>query len=56
MIVVVLVVELVVAEVELESEDQVVSLPDWIGQEVSGDPRYYNVNLVANPYSRWRDD
>ena len=47
---------LVVAEVELESEDQVVSLPDWIGQEVSGDPRYYNVNLVANPYSRWRDD
>lgn len=45
---------LVVAEVELESEDQAVELPDWIGQEVSGDPRYYNVNLVANPYRLWQ--
>ena len=45
---------LVVAEVELESEDQPVELPDWLGQEVSDDPRYYNVNLVLNPYRRWR--
>jgi len=44
---------LVVAEVELRTEDQVVPLPDWIGAEVSGDPRYYNANLVARPFSTW---
>jgi len=44
---------LVVAEVELESEDQPISLPGWIGEEVTGDPRYYNANLVANPYLKW---
>lgn len=44
---------LIVAEVELEREDQQVNLPDWVGQEVSGDPRYYNVNLVSNPYRGW---
>jgi len=44
---------LVVAEVELASEDQVVTLPGWIGEEVTDDPRYYNSNLVRNPYSRW---
>lgn len=45
---------LVVAEVELEAENQPFARPDWVGQEVSGDPRYYNVNLVANPYRNWR--
>lgn len=45
---------LVIAEVELESEDQPVELPPWLGAEVSADPRYYNVNLVANPYCNWR--
>ena len=45
---------LVIAEVELESEDQLVELPPWLGAEVSADPRYYNVNLVANPYCNWR--
>jgi len=44
---------LTVAEVELESEDQVVELPDWIGDEVTGDPRYYNSNLARTPYTRW---
>ena len=44
---------LITAEVELKSEDQTVSLPDWIGQEVSDDPRYYNANLVARPFSAW---
>ena len=28
--------------------------PEWIGEEVSGDPRYYNSNLVAHPYSEWK--
>ena len=45
---------LVVAEVELEREDQDFELPDWIGQEVTDDPRYFNSNLCAYPYCKWR--
>lgn len=44
---------LVLAEIELESEDQEFSLPEWIGPEVTGDPRYYNANLVTHPFSRF---
>jgi CYTH domain-containing protein len=44
---------LVVAEVELSDEDQEISLPEWIGEEVSGDPRYFNSNLTVHPYSEW---
>lgn len=44
---------LVVAEVELTSEDQAVELPDWVGREVTDDPRYLNANLVKKPYSQW---
>jgi adenylate cyclase len=44
---------LVIAEVELASADQAVALPAWIGEEVTADPRYYNANLIANPFSRW---
>ena len=44
---------LIVAEVELENEDQAPQMPQWIGEEVTDDPRYYNANLIANPYSRW---
>ena len=44
---------LVVAEVELESEDQKINLPDWCGEEVSDDPRYYNVSLGKHPFSAW---
>lgn len=44
---------LIVAEVELTAEDQEVALPDWAGEEVTGDPRYFNSNLIANPYSTW---
>ena len=47
---------LVVAEVELESEEQRVELPEWVGREVSGDPKYFNSSLVGNPYSKWGDD
>ncbi len=46
---------LVIAEVELTSREQAVDLPDWIGQEVSGDIRYYNSYLVQYPYSTWRN-
>lgn len=44
---------LVVAEVELPAEDAKVALPPWAGVEVTGDPRYYNANLVAHPYRDW---
>ena len=44
---------LIVAEVELESEDQNIDFPPWVGEEVSGDPRYFNSNLIANPYTNW---
>lgn len=46
---------LILAEVELEEEDQVIKLPEWIGQEVSNDSRYYNSSLVKNPYCQWSD-
>lgn len=45
---------LVVAEVELGSEDESFERPPWIGDEVSGDTRYYNVCLVKHPYKDWR--
>lgn len=45
--------DLVVAEIELESEDQVFERPDWVGREVTNDPRYFNSNLVVNPYMNW---
>ena len=47
---------LVLAEVELESEGQAYAKPEWLGREVTGDPRYYNSSLAANPYSRWREE
>jgi adenylate cyclase len=47
---------LVVAEVELESEEQQVELPPWVGEEVSHDPKYLNVNLMKHPFSQWRKD
>ncbi len=46
---------LIVAEIELKSEDQAFEKPEWIGKEVSGDPRYFNSMLVAHPYSTWKD-
>ena len=44
---------LVVAEIELENENEIVELPDWIGEEVTDEPRYYNSNLASKPYSEW---
>jgi adenylate cyclase len=44
---------LIVAEVELESEDQEFTKPDWVREEVTGDPRYFNFNLIKNPYTNW---
>lgn len=41
------------AEIELGHEREAFERPDWIGEEVSHDPRYYNNNLVRNPYRGW---
>ena len=46
---------LVVAEVELEAEDQPFERPGWLGREVTEDPRYFNSNLAVHPYSTWRE-
>ena len=45
---------LVVAEIELQSEDEPFTKPAWAGDEVSGDARYYNSSLSQNPYKNWR--
>jgi CYTH domain-containing protein len=44
---------LVVAEIELDAEDEAFEKPDWIGAEVTGDKRYYNSSLIRMPYSQW---
>jgi adenylate cyclase len=44
---------LVVAEVELESEQQEFARPAWLGEEVSHDRRYANANLLKHPFSQW---
>lgn len=45
---------LVLAEIELTDENEPFAHPDWLVQEVTGDPRYYNSNLLQNPYKDWR--
>ena len=45
---------LLVAEVELKSENESVETPDWIDREVTGDPRYYNSNLSRHPFRTWK--
>lgn len=47
---------LIVAEVELDSEDESPSLPDWTGSEVTEIPRFYNISLTQKPYQEWSDD
>jgi adenylate cyclase len=45
---------LVIAEVELKDERQGFPRPSWLSTEVTGDPRYFNSNLIAAPYETWR--
>ncbi|WP_228852811.1 CYTH domain-containing protein [Aegicerativicinus sediminis] len=45
---------LVIAELELKSKDELFNLPSWIGEEVTGDQKYYNANLITNPYKNWK--
>jgi CYTH domain-containing protein len=44
---------LVVAEIELDAIDQAFEKPDWVGPEVTHDPRYFNANLITTPYCTW---
>lgn len=44
---------LIMAEVELTDPHQSITQPDWIGEEVTGDPRYYNSNLTKYPFTHW---
>ncbi len=46
---------LTVAEVELSSEDEKFEKPDWLGEEVTGDVKYFNSMLMKNPYSTWKN-
>lgn len=47
---------LVMAEIELSSEDESFIMPDWLGKEVTGDRRYYNSMLMKHPYRTWESD
>lgn len=44
---------LVVAEIELDREDEQFEQPAWAGSEVTAEPRYFNVSLIARPFCRW---
>jgi len=45
---------LTVAEIELTSEDEAYIKPDWLGEEVTGDVKYYNSMLMSNPFTKWQ--
>ena len=44
---------LIIAEVELEDEKEQINIPNWIGDEISDDERYFNFNLSKKPYCHW---
>lgn len=45
---------LIVAEIELKSENEVIDIPKWIGKEVSSEAKYYNSSLIKKPYKDWK--
>lgn len=45
---------LVMAEIELADENEPFDIPEWIGEDVSDDKRYYNAQLLQNPYKNWK--
>jgi CYTH domain-containing protein len=46
---------LIIAEIELSSEDEAFELPEWIDREVTTEAKYYNSNLSVNPYKNWKE-
>ena len=47
---------LIVAEIELLSEEESFEKPDWLGDEITGDMKYYNSYLMKHPYSKWETE
>ncbi|NQV01027.1 MAG: CYTH domain-containing protein [Bacteroidia bacterium] len=47
---------LCMAEIELEDPDEPIDFPEWVGEEVSHDPRYYNSYLSQHPFTAWKND
>ena len=47
---------LIIAEIELDEENETFSLPDWAGEEVTGETKYYNANLIKNPFKNWSEE
>ena len=47
---------LIIAEIELSTENESFEKPSWIGREVTGDSKYYNAMLMKNPFSRWEKE
>ncbi len=47
---------LIIAEIELESENEPFSKPEWLGKEVTGDVKYYNSHLSKNPFKNWTNE
>ncbi len=47
---------LIVAEIELKHQDEQFAHPDWLGCEVTDDPRYFNANLLTHPFSVWNKE
>ncbi len=47
---------LIIAEIELKSEDEKFEKPDWLGKEVTGDIRYYNSQLIQYPFTKWKEN
>lgn len=45
---------LIIAEIELKSEDESFDIPSWVGKEVTGVEKYYNSNLTIFPYRKWK--
>ncbi|MFT5666323.1 MAG: adenylate cyclase [Vicingaceae bacterium] len=45
---------LVIAEIELTSEEESFDIPNWLGEEVSSESKYYNSSLITNPYGNWK--
>jgi adenylate cyclase len=47
---------LIVAEIELDNENEIFEKPEWLGKEVTGDTKYYNARLSRNPYKNWKSE
>lgn len=45
---------LIIAEIELSNENEAFIKPNWLGKEVTGDPKYYNSQLSKNPFENWK--